>query len=99
MRNGNNEVFVGSDISNRVGYFLAGPTFLYILFSLVIYAIPSLQDWHPLAFAPIGQVAMRSPSFADLAMLTHSARCDGNLSDLFNGRVNCDCDPYGRLFT
>ncbi|MCP9857963.1 MULTISPECIES: hypothetical protein [unclassified Cyanobium] len=60
-------------------------------------AVPSLQEWQGLAFAPIRQVAMASPPFADLAMLTHSARCDGSLSNLFDGRVNCD--PYGRLFT
>ncbi|WP_259726121.1 hypothetical protein [Synechococcus sp. CS-1332] len=40
---------------------------------------------------------MVTPPFADLAMLTHSSRCVGSLSDLFDGRVNCD--PYGRLFT
>lgn len=86
-----------SDINNRLGYLLAGSSFLYVCFSLVVYAVPSLQEWRGLAFAPIRQVAMVTPPFADLAMLTHSARCDGSLSDLFDGRVNCD--PYGRLFT
>ncbi len=86
-----------SEISNRLGYLLAGSSFLYVLFSLVVYAVPSLQEWRSLAFAPIRQIAMVTPPFADLAMLTHSARCVGNLGDLFDGRVNCD--PYGRLFT
>ena len=89
--------FLFSDIGNRFGYLLAGLSFLYVLFSLVVYAVPSLQEWQGLAFAPIRQLAMVTPPFADLAMLTHSARCDGSLSDLFGGRVNCD--PYGRLFT
>jgi len=86
-----------SDISNRFGYLLAGSSFLYVGFSLLVYAVPSLQEWRGLAFAPIRQVAMVTPPFADLAMLTHSARCVSSLSDLFDGRVNCD--PYGRLFT
>ena len=64
-----------SDISNRFGYLLAGLSFLYVSFSLVVYAVPSLQEWRGLAFAPIRQVAMVTPPFADLAMLTHSARC------------------------
>ncbi len=86
-----------STIGNRLGYLLAGSSFLYVLFSLIVYAVPSLQGWHDLAFAPLRQIAMVTPPFADLAMLTHSARCDGSLSELFDGRVNCD--PYGRLFT
>ncbi len=85
------------DISNCLGYLLAGSSFLYVFFSLVVYAVPSLQEWRGLAFAPIRQIAMVTPPFADLSMLTHSARCFGDLSDLYDGRVNCD--PYGRLFT
>ncbi len=88
---------LSSQLGNRFGYFLAAAAFLYVLFSLIVYAVPSLQPWHRLAFAPIRLVAMAPPPFADLAMLTHSARCDGSLSDLFDGRVSCD--PYGRLFT
>jgi len=97
MRTETNQALFGSDLGNRLGYLLAVAAFAYVLFCLVIYAFPSLQEWQPLAFATIGKVAMRTPPFADLAMLTHSARCDGSLSDLFTGRVNCD--PYGRLFT
>jgi hypothetical protein len=84
-------------IGNRIGYLLAVTSFLYILLSLVIYALPSLQAWQNLAFAPIGPLAMVTPPFADLAMLTHSARCAGSPDDFFGGVVNCD--PYGRLFT
>ncbi len=84
-------------IGDRWGYLLAISSFLYILLSLVIYAFPSLQEWQSLAFAPIRRAAMVTPPFADLAMLTHSARCEGSLADFFGGVVNCD--PYKRLFT
>lgn len=84
-------------IGDRWGYLLAITSFLYILLSLVIYAFPSLQEWQGLAFAPIRRAAMVTPPFADLAMLTHSARCEGSLEDFFGGVVNCD--PYKRLFT
>ncbi len=84
-------------IGDRLGYLLAVTSFLYLLFSLVIYALPALQEWQSLAFAPIRHLAMVTPPFADLAMLTHSAHCDGSLDDFFKGVVNCD--PYGRLFT
>lgn len=97
MQSRKRKTMLFSAIGNRLGYLLAGTSFLYILFSLIVYAIPSLQDWQPLAFVPIRQFSKVTPPFADLAMLTHSARCDGSLSDLFDGRVNCD--PYGRLFT
>lgn len=84
-------------IGNGLGYLMAITSFLYILLSLAIYAFPSLQEWQSLAFAPIRRAAMVTPPFADLAMLTHSARCDGSLEDFFGGVVNCD--PYRRLFT
>jgi hypothetical protein len=84
-------------IGDLLGWILAVTSFLYLLFSLVVYAFPALQEWQGLAFAPIRRLAMVTPPFADMAMLTHSARCSGSLVDLFEGAVNCD--PYGRLFT
>ncbi|WP_216904681.1 hypothetical protein [Synechococcus sp. CCY 9618] len=84
-------------IAARLGWLVAGAAFLYILFSLVVYAVPSLGEWQGLAFAPIRPLGMLQPPFADLAMLTHSAGCEASLGDLYDGRVNCD--PYGRLFT
>ncbi len=86
-----------SPVFNRFGYLAASTAFLYIFISLVIYAVPSLQAWHWLAFAPVRQVAMLSPPFADAAMLTHSSTCADRLSDLYDGSLNCD--PYRRLFT
>ncbi len=84
-------------VGEGLGYLLAIGSFLFILLSLLIYTVPSVQEWQSLAFAPIRRIAMVSPPFADLAMLTHSARCEGSLVDRFEGVVNCD--PYGRLFT
>lgn len=49
---------LSSELGNRFGYFLAAAAFLYVLFSLIVYAVPSLQPWHRLAFAPIRLVAM-----------------------------------------
>jgi hypothetical protein len=84
-------------LASIVGYTIAGATLTYVLVSLALYAFPELRAWQSQAFGPIGNVAMRQTPFADLAMLTSSARCDASLDDLYSGRVSCD--PHGRLFT
>jgi hypothetical protein len=84
-------------LASILGYAIAGVALAYVLFSLALYALPELREWQSLAFGPIRQQAMRQPPFADLAMLTSSARCDASLDDLYSGRVICD--PYRRLFT
>jgi hypothetical protein len=84
-------------LASIVGYTIAGTTLAYVLFSLALYAFPELREWQSQAFGPIDNVAMRQTPFADLAMLTSSARCDASLDDLYTGRVSCD--PHGRLFT
>lgn len=97
MQNQKLKSFIFSKIGQRLGYLLARTSFLYIVFSLVVYASPALDKWQSLAFAPVQRIAMLTPPFGDLAMLTHTARCEGSLSDLYDGRVKCD--HYGRLFT
>ncbi len=84
-------------LASVLGYTIAGATLAYVLISLALYALSDLREWQSLAFGPIRSMGMRATPFADLAMLTHSARCDASLDDLYNGRVICD--PYGRLFT
>jgi hypothetical protein len=84
-------------IATIFGYSVAGAAFSYVMFSLAVYAFPALREWQSLAFTPIQSLAMRAPTFADLAMLTHSSRCEGSLTALYDGSVRCD--PYKRLFT